>query len=132
MPTYASTPWGWKPTVTIVDKTLQTLGGQAGTADVIVNALDSVRRGGVVSVVGVYASNYNQFPLGKFFDKAITLRGGQAPVQRYIDQLMQHVQQGDVVLDDIITHRLPLSEAEHGYKIFNEKKDDCVKVVLQP
>jgi alcohol dehydrogenase len=45
---------------------------------------------------------------------------------------MQHVQQGDVVLDDIITHRLPLSEAEHGYKIFNEKKDDCVKVVLQP
>jgi alcohol dehydrogenase len=99
---------------------------------VIVNALDSVRRGGVVSVVGVYASNYNQFPLGKIFDKAITLRAGQAPVQRYIDQLMQHVQQGDVVLDDIITHRLPLAEAEHGYKIFNEKKDDCVKVVLQP
>ena len=82
--------------------------------------------------VGVYASNYNQFPLGKIFDKAITVRAGQAPVQRYIDQLMQHVQQGDVVLDDIITHRLPLSEAEHGYKIFNEKKDDCVKVVLQP
>lgn len=117
---------------TIVDKTLQTLGGQAGTADVIVNALDSVRRGGVVSVVGVYASNYNQFPLGKIFDKAITLRAGQAPVQRYIDQLMQHVQQGDIVLDDIITHRLPLSEAVHGYKIFNEKKDDCVKVVLTP
>lgn len=116
----------------IVDKTLGTLGGQAGTAEVIVNALNAVRRGGIVTVVGVYASNYNQFPFGKIFDKAITLRAGQAPVQRYIDQLMKHVQDGDVKLDDIITHRLPLAEAEHGYKIFNEKKDDCVKVVLQP
>ena len=116
----------------LLDKTMQTLGGQAGTTDVIVGALDSVRRGGIVTVVGVYASNYNQFPLGKIFDKAITLRAGQAPVQRYVDQLMEHVQNGDVTLDDIITHRLPLAEAEHGYKIFNEKKDDCVKVVLQP
>ena len=116
----------------VLDKALGTLGGQAGTTEVITNALDAVRRGGIVTVVGVYASNYNQFPLGKIFDKAITLRAGQAPVQRYIDQLMEHIQQGEVTLDDIITHRLPLSEAEHGYKIFNEKKDNCVKVVLQP
>ena len=117
---------------TIVDKTLQTLGAQAGTTDVLVNALDSVRRGGIVTVMGVYASNYNQFPMGKIFDKAITLRGGQAPVQNYIDKLMDHVQKGEVTLDDIITHKLPLDQAVHGYEIFNEKKEDCVKVVLQP
>ena len=116
----------------LLDKAMEVVGGQAGTAEVLSNALDTVRRGGTVTVVGVYASNYNQFPMGKIFDKGITLRAGQAPVQRYIDQLMNHVQQGEVTLDDIITHRLPLSEAEHGYKIFNEKKDDCVKVVLQP
>ncbi|MGB3588802.1 MAG: zinc-dependent alcohol dehydrogenase [Tunicatimonas sp.] len=116
----------------ILDKALGTLGGQAGTAEVLENAFNTVRRGGTVTVVGVYASNYNQFPFGKIFDKAITLKAGQAPVQRYIDQLLEHVKNGDVVLDDIITHRLPLSEAEHGYKIFNEKKDDCLKVVLQP
>ena len=116
----------------VLDKAMEVVGGQAGTTEVLTNALDTVRRGGIVTVVGVYATNYNQFPMGKIFDKAITLRAGQAPVQRYIDQLMNHVQQGEVTLDDIITHRLPLSEAEHGYKIFNEKKDDCVKVVLQP
>nr|WKN37720.1 glutathione-dependent formaldehyde dehydrogenase [Tunicatimonas sp. TK19036] len=116
----------------IVDKALGTLGGQAGTAEVIENALNAVRRGGTVTVVGVYATNYNQFPFGKIFDKAITLKAGQAPVQRYIDRLIEHVQQGDVILDDIITHRLPLAEAVHGYEIFNEKKDNCVKVVLQP
>ena len=123
---------GMEANRTVLDKVLETVGGQAGTADVLTNALDTVRRGGTVTVVGVYASNYNQFPMGKIFDKGITLRAGQAPVQRYIDQLMNHVQQGEVTLDDIITHRLPLSEAEYGYKIFNEKKDDCVKVVLQP
>ena len=116
----------------LIDKVLGTLGGQAGTSEVIVNALDAVRRGGIVTVLGVYATNYNQFPLGKLFDKAITLRGGQAPVQSYIDRLLKHVQEGEVTLDDIITHRLPLAEAEHGYKIFNEKEDQCVKVVLQP
>ena len=116
----------------VLDKALEVVGAQAGTTEVLTNALNTVRRGGIVTVVGVYASNYNQFPMGKIFDKGITLRGGQAPVQRYIDQLMNHVQQGEVTLDDIITHRLPLDQAEHGYKIFNEKKEDCVKVVLQP
>ena len=58
--------------------------------------------------------------------------GGQAPSHKRIDKLLKHVSDGDVRLDDLITHRLPLSRAPHGYDIFRQKKDGCVKVVLKP
>ena len=64
--------------------------------------------------------------------KGITLKGGQAPAHKHIDTLLKHVVKGRVKLDDIITHRLPLSEVAHAYKIFKEKEEDCVKVVLDP
>ena len=67
-----------------------------------------------------------------FFDKGLIARAGQAPVQAYIDKLLKLVEEEKVVLDDIITHKLPLSEAPQAYKIFNDKTDDCVKVVLKP
>jgi len=60
------------------------------------------------------------------------LRGGQAPVQKYIDHLLSLVQEGKVTLDDIITHNVPLKEASRMYDIFNKKEDNCVKVVLKP
>jgi S-(hydroxymethyl)glutathione dehydrogenase / alcohol dehydrogenase len=60
------------------------------------------------------------------------MRFGQAPVQKYIDHLFELVQKGKVVLDDIISHRLPLDQASHAYDIFKKKQDDCVKVVLKP
>lgn len=58
--------------------------------------------------------------------------GGQAPAHKYIDKLMTYVTEGKVKLDDIITHRLPLSQISHAYEIFKKKEDDCVKVVLDP
>jgi len=66
------------------------------------------------------------------FEKGITVRGGQALVHRHIDKLLKYVAEGKVQLDDIISHRLPLSEAVHGYDIFRNKKDNCTKVVLKP
>jgi threonine dehydrogenase-like Zn-dependent dehydrogenase len=60
------------------------------------------------------------------------LKGGQAPAHKYIDELLQYVVIGKVVLDDIITHRLPLSQVAHGYEIFKKKEEDCLKVVLDP
>jgi threonine dehydrogenase-like Zn-dependent dehydrogenase len=106
---------------------------QLGSTDVINKCMSAVRRGGIVSIVGVYAGNYDNFPLGQMFDKGIRITGiGQAPVHRYIDQLLGLIEQGKVVADDIITHRLPLDEAPHGYDIFNKKEDNCVKVVLKP
>jgi alcohol dehydrogenase len=60
------------------------------------------------------------------------MRFGQAPVQKYIDELIGIVERGEIRLDDIITHRLPLAEAPHAYQIFRDKEDNCVKVVLKP
>lgn len=116
----------------VLEKVLNTVRMQAGTLKVLENCFSAVRRGGVVSVVGVYGSYYDNFPLGQFFDKDLTLKAGQAPVQAYIDILLKLVEEEKVILDDIITHRLPLAEAPHAFKIFNNKEDDCVKVVLTP
>ncbi|MGK7390858.1 MAG: zinc-dependent alcohol dehydrogenase [Candidatus Cyclobacteriaceae bacterium M2_1C_046] len=116
----------------VLEKVLNTVRMQAGTTNVIENCFSAVRRGGIVSVVGVYGSYYDKFPLGQFFDKGLTLKAGQAPVQHYIDDLLKLVKDEKIVLDDIITHELSLDEAPHAYKIFNNKEDDCVKVVLKP
>ena len=105
---------------------------ERGTINALHMAFDAVRRGGTVTVVGVYGYPYDNFPLHQQFDKGITVRMGQAPVHKYIDYLFELVMNGKVQLDDIITHRLPLSEAANAYDIFNDKKDNCVKVVLTP
>ncbi len=75
---------------------------------------------------------YDNFPLGQIFDKGIHLSFGQAPVHPFIDELIEWVKEDRIRLDDIITHHLPLTEAPHAYEIFNNKEDDCVKVVLNP
>ncbi len=115
-----------------IDKALNVVRGQTGSIEVLKNCFSAVRRGGVVTAVGVYGTTYDNFPLGQMFDKDLTFRCGQVPVHNYIDTLLQYVEEEKVVLDDIITHQLPLEEAPHAYKIFNEKKDECVKVVLKP
>jgi alcohol dehydrogenase len=117
---------------TVLEKLANVIHLQAGTIKVIDLCVSAVRRGGVVSIVGVYATTYDNFPFGQIFDKGISLRTGQAPVQHYIDQLIPLVEDKKVILDDIITHRLPLDEAPHAYDIFSNKKDNCLKVVLKP
>lgn len=75
---------------------------------------------------------YDNFPLARIFDKVIQIRAGQAPVQAYVDDLMQWVVQNRIGLDDIITHQMPLSEVSGCTDIFYKKKDNWVKAVLQP
>ena len=105
---------------------------EAGTLDALTMALQAVRRGGDVSVLGVYGTSYDNFPWGQIFDKGLHIHAGQAPVHAYIDKLMHMIETGEIVADDIITHRLPLDEAPNAYQIFNDKKEKCVKVVLRP
>jgi S-(hydroxymethyl)glutathione dehydrogenase/alcohol dehydrogenase len=105
---------------------------EKGTPKVMENCFKAVRRGGIVSVVGVYGSTYDNFPVHTLFDKGIRVQFGQAPVQKYIDELLELTLNGKVILNDIISHRLPLAEAPHAYDIFKKKEDDCVKVVLKP
>ena len=113
-------------------KILNVLHLQRGSITAVELCFLAVRRGGRVSILGVYGTDYDNFPLGQMVDKAISVFTGQAPVHNYIDELLAHIEKGDVRTDDIITHRLPLTEAAHGYEIFNKKKDNCVKVVLTP
>lgn len=106
--------------------------GEVGSIEALKKCISAVRRGGWVTVLGVYGVPYDNFPLGQIFDKGIMMAFGQAPAQRHIDTLIGHLERREIKLDDIISHRLPLSEAPHAYEVFNEKKDDCVKVVLKP
>jgi alcohol dehydrogenase len=115
-----------------VDKVIAVAHRERGTIDVLRKCLSAVRRAGTVTIVGVYGTSYDDFPLAQAFDKGVRLRMGQAPVHEHIDRLLALVTSGKVVLDDVITHRLPLSAAPHAYEIFNQKQDRCLKVVLKP
>src|SRR5690606_10733045 len=123
---------GYEAERSFMEKVKATVNVEKGTAKVMENCFKAVRRGGTVSVVGVYGSPYDNFPIHRMFDKGITIRLGQAPVQHYIDELFDLVRTGKVILNDIISHELPLSEASHAYNIFKKKEDNCVKVVLKP
>jgi threonine dehydrogenase-like Zn-dependent dehydrogenase len=104
---------------------------ERGTIDVLEQCFSAVRRAGTVSVVGVYGTSYDNFPLGHLFDKGLRLRAGQAPVHNYVDRLMRLVADGKTALEDIITHTLPLADAPRANEVFNQKLEDCVKVVLE-
>jgi threonine dehydrogenase-like Zn-dependent dehydrogenase len=95
-------------------------------------AIQACRKGGTVSIPGVYGGFVDKFPLGAAFGKGLTLRMGQTHVQRYLKPLLERIEQGEIDPSFIITHQLPLTEASHGYRIFKEKQDSCVKVVLRP
>jgi len=123
---------GFEPDRSFGDKAKAFLNMEKGSPKVLEACMSAVRRGGIVSVLGVYPTTYDNFPIGQFFDKGIILKGGQAPAQKHIDKLLGYVSEGKVKLNDIITHRLPLSEISHAYSIFHKKEDDCVKVVLDP
>lgn len=123
---------GMEANRTVLDKVSNVLHGQAGTISSIEKCFSAVRRNGRVSILGVFGTKYDNFPLGQMVDKGLRVQTGQAPVQIFIDELLQMVLETRVRLDDIISHRLPLEQAPHGYKVFNEKAEQCVKVVLNP
>jgi threonine dehydrogenase-like Zn-dependent dehydrogenase len=98
------------------------------------DCIHSVRRGGTISLSGVYGGAQDPLPMMQLFDKQVQLRMGQANVRAWIDDLMPLVSDDADPLgtEDLATHRLPLDEAPHGYEIFQKKQDRAIKVVLQP
>ena len=90
------------------------------------------RKGGTVSIPGVYGGFVDKIPMGAVMNKAITLKTGQTHVQRYLRPLLERVQNGEIDPSFVITHHLPLEQAPHGYEIFKHKKHNCIKVVLKP
>jgi threonine dehydrogenase-like Zn-dependent dehydrogenase len=95
-------------------------------------AINACRKGGTVSIPGVYGGFIDKFPIGAAFAKGLTLRMGQTHVQRYVRGLLEKIEAGSIDPSSIISHRLPLDEAARGYAIFNDKEDECTKVVLKP
>lgn len=95
-------------------------------------ALMACRNGGVVSIPGVYGGFLDKMPIGSFMNRSLTLKTGQTHVQRYLKPLLDRVQKGEIDPSVIITHRMRLEEAPEAYKMFRDKQDACVKVVLRP
>ena len=105
---------------------------QGGSKSAIEISTQAVRKGGTVSMVGVYGARYNMFPLGDFFARNITLKMGQCPAHTYVARILDLIKEGKFDATDIITHSLSLDKGEYAYAIFDEKKDNCIKVVLKP
>jgi threonine dehydrogenase-like Zn-dependent dehydrogenase len=102
--------------------------------DALHTALKSVRRGGTVSIVGVYGGEVDPMPMMEMFDRGVQLRMGQAHVRRWVDELMPFVldDSDPLGLRGLATHHLPLEEAPRGYSMFRAKEDGCLKVILRP
>jgi len=105
---------------------------QAGAATVLHWCINSARKGGNVSIVGVYGPTFNAVPIGNAINKGLTLRMNQASVKRHLPRLIEHIREGHVRPRDIITHRVPLEEVADAYHIFSHKLDHCIKTVLVP
>jgi threonine dehydrogenase-like Zn-dependent dehydrogenase len=105
---------------------------QAGSPTALHWAINSVKKGGIVSIIGVYGPPANLVPIGTVMNKGLTIRGNQASVKRLLPKLIDHIQQGHVSPKDLITHRMPLEEVADAYHIFSAKLDNCIKTVLIP
>jgi threonine dehydrogenase-like Zn-dependent dehydrogenase len=103
---------------------------QAGSATALHWAINAVKKGGIVSIVGVYGPTDNLVPIGNVLNKGLTIRANQASVKRLLPRLIAHVQNGILNPKAIITHRIPLEEVSDGYRIFSDKLDYCIKPVL--
>ena len=95
-------------------------------------AIHCCRKGGTVSIPGVYGGLLDKVPMGAAFGKGLTLKMGQTHVHRYLPLLMQRIERGEIDPSFVITHRLRLEDAPDAYRTFRDKKDGCVKVVLRP
>jgi threonine dehydrogenase-like Zn-dependent dehydrogenase len=100
--------------------------------NVLSEAIICCRKGGTVSVPGIYIGKLDQVPMGAFVNKSLAMRTGQTHVHRYLKPLMAKIEAGEIDPSFLITHRVPLEDAPEMYRTFREKKDGCVKVVLRP
>lgn len=101
-------------------------------AHVLREAIMCCRKGGTVSIPGVYVGMVDKVPFGAAMNKGLTLKMGQTHVQRYLKPLLEKVESGAIDPSFVVTHRAPLTDAPELYKAFRDKKDGCIKVVLKP
>src|SRR4051812_30623255 len=113
------------------DRMKQMMRMQADRPIALREAIMSCATGGTVSVIGVYAGLIDKFPMNAVMNKSLTIKTGQCHVHRYMKPLLERIQKGEIDPTFVISHRMPLSEAAEGYRIFNDKLDNCEKVILK-
>ncbi len=114
------------------DRAKQALRLETGRPHVLRQAIQACRKGGIVSIPGVYGGLIDRFPIGVAFAKGLTLRMGQTHVPRYMRPLLDRVQRGEIDPSFVITHRVPIDDAPEAYRQFRDNKDEWIKVVLNP
>ena len=123
---------GFEAKGSLTETVLTTLKLEASSGVALRQCIAAVRRGGTVSVPGVYAGFIHGFLFGDAFDKGLTFKMGQTHVHPLLPTLLEHIQRGDLNPEIIISHRMPLADAAEGYRLFESRRDQCRKVVLRP
>ncbi|MDZ7324087.1 glutathione-dependent formaldehyde dehydrogenase [Kosakonia sacchari] len=123
---------GFEAKGSTTETVLSTLKIEGSSGKVLRQAIAATRRGGIVSVPGVYAGFIHAFMFGDAFDKGLTFKMGQTHVQAYLPDLLPLIESGHLKPEEIVTHHLPLEEAARGYDIFDKHAEDCRKVILVP
>ncbi|MCT7980752.1 zinc-dependent alcohol dehydrogenase [Laspinema olomoucense] len=114
------------------DKAKQSLRLETDRPTALRQAIVACRKGGTLSIPGVYGGFVDKFPLGALFSKGLTVKTGQTHVHKYLKPLLERIQKGDIDPTFVITHEMSLEEAPQGYEIFKHKRDNCIKIVLNP
>jgi len=115
----------------IYDSVKQTLSLETDRPTVLRWALQVVRKGGTVSVPGVYGGFVDKFPIGAFFNKGLTLHGGQTHVHKYQPRLLQLILDGKVKPSEVVSHHIRLEEAPQYYQLFRDKRNECLKAIIR-
>lgn len=121
---------GFEAKGSTTETVLTTLRLEGSSGASLRQAIAATRRGGIVSVPGVYAGFIHGFLFGDAFEKGLTFKGGQTHAQRFMPELLERISKGELKPDVIISHRMALTDAARGYEIFNGKQEACRKVVL--
>lgn len=116
----------------LYDRVKQSVMLESDRPYVLREAIMCCRKGGTISIPGVYIGFGDKIPLGPMMNKGLTIKTGQTHVQRYLEPLLQKVEAGEIDPSFVITHRAPLEDGPQLYKTFRDKEDGCIKVVLQP
>jgi len=123
---------GFEAKGSTVETAMATLKLEGGSGKALRQCIAATRRGGTVSVPGVYSGFIHGFLFGDAFDKGLAFRMGQTHVQQHMPALLEFIMKGELQPNVIITHRMALADAADGYRIFDKKEEDCRKVVLRP
>ncbi len=123
---------GFEAKGSTTETVLTTLKIESSSGKALRQCIAATRRGGTVSIPGVYAGFVHGFLIGDAFDKGLTFKMGQTHVHRLLPELLDHIENGDLQPEVIISHRMKLEDAARGYEIFNDKEEECRKVVLTP